>query len=68
MTPSIIAQFVICGICLAIGLLHLAIYSRLPDRRAEFFGASFFALGGYFWDKARALFIHSAKAKINANS
>ena len=30
------------------------------------FGASFFVLGGDFWDKVRALFIHSAKAQINA--
>jgi hypothetical protein len=39
MSPLIIAQFIICGICLAIGLLHLAIFSRMSDRRADLFFA-----------------------------
>ena len=39
MSPLIIAQFIMCGICLAIGLLHLAIYGRMPDRRADLFFA-----------------------------
>ncbi|MEJ2282863.1 MAG: PAS domain S-box protein [Desulfobacterales bacterium] len=39
MSPLIIAQFTICGICLAIGLLHVAIYSRMPQRRADLFFA-----------------------------
>jgi PAS domain S-box-containing protein len=39
MSPLIIAQFIICGICLTVGLLHLAIYSRMPDRRADLFFA-----------------------------
>jgi hypothetical protein len=29
------------------------------------FVASLFVLGGDFWDKIRALFIHSAKVQIN---
>jgi PAS domain S-box-containing protein len=51
MSPLITAQFIICGICLAIGLLHLAIYSRMPKRRAElFFALMCFstAAGAYF--------------------
>ncbi|MGD9302418.1 MAG: sigma 54-interacting transcriptional regulator [Desulfobacterales bacterium] len=39
MSPLIIAQFIMCGICLAIGLLHLAIYGRMADRRADLFFA-----------------------------
>jgi PAS domain S-box-containing protein len=39
MGPLIIVQFVICGICLTIGLLHLAIYSRMPQRRSGLFFA-----------------------------
>ncbi len=37
MGPLIISQFVVCGICLAIGLLHLATYARLPQRKADLF-------------------------------
>jgi hypothetical protein len=29
------------------------------------FVASLFVLGGDFWDEIRALFIHSAKARLN---
>jgi PAS domain-containing protein len=39
MSPLIIARFIICGICLAIGLLHLAIFNRMPGRRADLFFA-----------------------------
>ena len=37
MGPLIISQFVVCGICLAIGLLHLALYARLRSRKADLF-------------------------------
>jgi PAS domain S-box-containing protein len=37
MGPLIISQFVVCGTCLAIGLLHLALYARLPKRKADLF-------------------------------
>lgn len=35
MGPFIVAQFVVAGICLAIGLLHLLDYVRLRSRRAD---------------------------------
>ncbi len=37
MSPLIIVQFIMCGICLVIGLLHLAICRRMLDRRADLF-------------------------------
>ncbi len=50
MGPLIISQFVVCGTCLAIGLLHLAIYARLPKRKADLFFAlmCFLSAGGAF--------------------
>ena len=50
MGPLIISQFVVCGTCLAIGLLHLAIYARLPRRKADLFFAlmCFLSAGGAF--------------------
>ena len=50
MGPLIISQYVVCGICLAIGLLHLALYARLPKRKADLFFAlmCFLSAGGTF--------------------
>ena len=50
MGPLIITQFVVCGICLSIGLLHLAIYTRQPERKADLFFSlmCFFNAAGAF--------------------
>ncbi len=39
MGPLVIAQFIVCGICLTIGLLHLALFARMSEHKTYLFFA-----------------------------
>ena len=39
MGPIIIANFVVCGICLTLAFLYMAVYFRRTERKADFFFA-----------------------------
>ena len=62
------------GIALAYAWIIMYVPERMPGYAEHripialtldfFFFASFFVLGGDFWDKVRALFIHQARARF----